>query len=230
MKKTITIIVIIGAIVTLATLGTWQVQRLTWKKEIIENLDTEYQKDPVENTYNIDQLKALANEKQPILFGSVKGRFLKNKEIFLKPKTLEGKVGAHIIQAYALNNKGTILVNRGWIIEEDIQDYRAQTSKNQRITGIFRKPEWNKFTSNNRADLNIWTKPDIKEIAEYLNINDVAPIMLYATQIENNGNLILQDAKWYPRNKHIQYAIFWYGMIFVLIILLLSVYRQRKIN
>jgi len=133
MKKTITIIVIIGAIVTLATLGTWQVQRLTWKKEIIEN-----------------------------------------------------------------------------------------------ITGIFRKPEWNKFTSNNRADLNIWTKPDIKEIAEYLNINDVAPVMLYATQIENNGNLILQDAKWYPRNKHIQYAIFWYGMIFVLMILIVASMRQNK--
>ncbi len=228
MKKIITIIIIIGAVLTLSFLGTWQVQRLNWKKGIIADLEVEYQKDPTQNTYDYETLKELENEEVPILFGSIRGRFLIDKEIFLKPKTYEGKVGAHVIQPFKLIDKGTVLVNRGWIANEDIEAYENRNANLQIITGIFRKPDWNKFTSNNRPDLEIWTKPDIVEIATHFKVQDIVPVMLYASTIKNNESLVMQDDRWYPRNKHLQYAIFWYGMIIVLLILLVTAVKPNK--
>ncbi|MEM7618092.1 MAG: SURF1 family protein [Pseudomonadota bacterium] len=218
MKKLVTVIVICGAIVTLAGLGTWQVQRLTWKQEIIENLEREYSKDPAKNIYSFEPLTALQDSQTPILYGSARGRFIKQETIFLEPKTYAGKVGAHVIQPFHLEDGGHILVNRGWISEEDKKSFEASNTQSfQLIQGIFRKPDWNRFTSNNNPERNIWTKADINQIAKYYDIERIAPVMLYATSIKNNQNLILQDAKWYPRNKHLQYAIFWYGMIFILL-------------
>ncbi len=228
MKKLIAIFIICGAIITLATLGTWQVQRLIWKQNIIVDLDTEYQKDPNDNIYTLNELESLRNQETPIKYGSVQGQFIDKKSIFLKPKTYEGKVGAHLIQAYALQQGGAILVNRGWVEETQIDSLDLTRKKNDTIVGIFRKPDWNKFTSNNRPDLNIWTKSDIQEIAQYFDIENIAPVMLYATTIQNNEGLVLQDQKWYPRNKHLQYAIFWYGMIFVLLILVGFAVRSKK--
>ncbi len=230
MKKFITIIILFGAVVTLAFLGTWQVQRLLWKQAVIADLQTEYQKDPNDNIYDVDRLKDLDDQKTPILYGSVQGNFIDTKQIFLKPKTHEGKVGAQLIQPYSLIQGGFILVNRGWVEEGQINSLDLLNQKNDSVIGIFRKPDWNRFTSNNRPDLDIWTKPDINEMADFFELENVAPVMLYATTIQNNEGLILQDQKWYPRNKHLQYAIFWYGMIFVLLILVGFVVRSKETN
>lgn len=230
MKKLVTIFILGVAVITLATLGTWQVQRLVWKQEIIDGLQAEYQKKPLENIYSFEKLKGLENQKTPILYGSVQGYFMNTPPIFLKPKTYDGKVGAHLIQPYSLKNGGTILVNRGWVEEAQIENLNPLNKNNDSVIGIFRKPDWNKFTSNNRPDLNIWAKPDIEEMAQYFNLQNVAPVMLYATTIEDNEGLILQDQKWYPRNKHLQYAVFWYGMIFVLLVLVGFAVRSKETN
>jgi len=218
MKNVFTLIVICGAVLTLAFLGTWQVQRLQWKNQIIDNLNAEYQKDPAQNIYSKNDLTIQSDEENPILFGSIQGNFMTVSPIFLRPKTNEGTVGAHVIHPLSLKKGGTIFVNRGWIDEQEIKEFNSSVTTIN-VTGIFRRPDWNRFTSNNSPAQNIWTKADINEMAEFYEIKDIVPVMLYATDIKNNNGLVLQDKKWYPRSKHLQYALFWYGMIFVLLIL-----------
>jgi len=211
MKKILTIIVICGAVLTLAFLGTWQVQRLLWKKDIIEKLDAEYKKQPDQNIYSSEALMNIEKKETPILYGSSKGKFTNNKPIFLQPKIHQGKVGAHVIHPFNLqNSNATILVNRGWINKDDIENFKfsKDDTKEKIISGIFRKPDWNRFTSENSPSQNIWTKADINQITAHYNLEESLPVILYATEIEDNKNLILQDTKWYPRNKHLQYAIF----------------------
>jgi surfeit locus 1 family protein len=222
MKKIVTFIVICGAVLTLFGLGTWQLQRLHWKQNIIENLEDEYLKESGEFVYNIETLNTLEGKENGILFGGVMGKFIPDASpIFLQPKTHDGKVGAHVIQPFELYRGGVVFVNRGWIKQEEIERFAPAASssitKFDYVEGIFRKPEWNRFTSNNSPAQNIWTKADTIQLAAHYNIERAAPVLLYATKIENNQGLVLQDAKWYPRNKHLQYAIFWYGMIFVLL-------------
>lgn len=232
MKKIITVIIICGAVLTLTTLGTWQVQRLSWKQDIIKNLDAEYQKDPTKHVYNFEDLSGLEENQNPILYGSIRGRFSRRPAFFLEPRTHDGKVGAHIIHQFNLENGGAIFVNRGWIEKKNYGKFFVQSHNDlYTIEGIFRKPDWNRFTSNNSPSQNIWTKADINQMAEHYKIERIAPVMLYATAIEHNQNLILQDAKWYPRNKHLQYAIFWYGMIFVLLgLVAIAVSPKKKVR
>ena len=229
MTKIFPILFICAAFLCLITLGTWQVQRLAWKNDIIEKLETEYQKDPLKAPYTKANLTALATIENPIRYGSIKGKFSTKPPIFLGPKIVDGKRGLNVIHPFILQDGGSIFVTRGWIAEEEKQTLNLpQGNSTQTISGIFRKPDWNNYTSNNKPEIGFWSKPDINEMADFYQLQDVMPVMLFATDIANNQNLLLQDTKWYPRNKHRQYAIFWYTMSIVLLILSALVFRTNR--
>ena len=210
LKKIISGILFLGALSVLLSLGYWQVQRLAWKTEIIEQLESEYAKDALANRLNF---KNLQDEK--IQYGSVRGRFDYKQEILVGPKPHDGKIGYLVVTPLKING-GTILVNRGWI--EGEQAETSQPSGNITITGIFRKPDWNSFTPDNSPTNNVWTKLDIQQIAQAKNINNVAPVMLYAESATKSfAPIVMQSERWMPRNKHKQYAIFWFSMAGVLL-------------
>jgi surfeit locus 1 family protein len=209
-RKIISYSLFIGALGILLSLGYWQIQRLGWKTQIINQLEREYAKDPIENHLTFDQLN---NDK--IQYGSIEGRFDYSKEILVGPKPYDGKIGYHVITPLKIGG-GNVLVNRGWT--EQNQTNISQPSGNIIITGIFRKPDWNSFTPNNSPTNNIWTKLDITQIATAKNIQNPAPVILYAESASAPfDNLIMQSQRWMPRNKHKQYAIFWFSMAGVLL-------------
>lgn len=218
-KKFITIIVFCTALFTLLGLSYWQYQRLIWKTDIIAKLDSEYQKDPALNKFNFDDLTQLNDQENPIKFGQVSGKFAYDKEILVGPKPFDGAIGYQVITPLKLTDKGFIFVNRGWVdATQKDQIKNMQPKQNITISGIFRKPDWNKFTPNNSPDNDIWTKLDINQIAQAKKIEPIAPMMLYATSMSVDFTpLILQEQKWYPRNKHKQYALFWLSMALVLL-------------
>lgn len=216
-KKIISVVLFLTALVVLITLGSWQIQRLQWKEDIITRLEAEYQKDPLAHVYTLENLNS--EHDLPLLYGSAEGKFIYDKEIFLGPKPHDGSIGFLVITPMNLNTGGYILVNRGWIDQENINDI-SQTHTQGKITvsGVFRKPDWNNFTPENSPENNIWIKPDIDEISNVKGISPVAPLMLYTEKTSaQSGGLIMQQEKWYPRNKHKQYAIFWFAMALALI-------------
>ncbi len=212
LRVTLAIIFFSGAITTLLGLSYWQVERLKWKNDIIERLNIEYQKDPAAHSFNFDDLQAMNNHDLPLQYGQVIGHFEHDKQIFAGPKPHEGEIGYQIITPLRLQKGGYILVNRGWISLENKKTLKTEnTQTSQTVTGVFRKPEWNSFTPNNSPENNVWSKLDIQEIAHVKDLKSIAPVMLYA---EHSVNTIIipQPQKWYPRNKHKQYAIFWATM------------------
>ena len=216
-KKIISVFVFLVALSVLISLGSWQIKRLTWKENIIAKLETEYQKDPLENFYTLENLTLESD--LPLLYGSAKGQFIYDKEILAGPKPHDGSIGFLVITPMKLDSGGYILVNRGWI-DQSKTDSLKQTHIQGQITasGIFRKPDWNSFTPDNSPENNIWTKLDIKQISDVKNITPVAPLLLYAESASKKSDvLIMQQERWHPRNKHKQYAIFWFTMAFALI-------------
>lgn len=227
MKHSITIIILLISFSILLSLGYWQTKRLSWKNDIIAQLKTEYAKDPDQHSYSLKDL-----EEGKILYGSARGRFIYNKEILVGPKPLDGEIGYLVITPLKLTSKGYILVNRGWINQND-KDLTDSTHKQGLITinGIFRTPDWNRFTPNNSPENNIWTKLDIEQIANEKQINPTAPVMLYAETTSKPSDLLkMQTAKWLPRNKHRQYAIFWFTMAGALLLVAGLYWHQKKRN
>ena len=200
-RKITGFILFLIVLTSLLILGFWQIQRLEWKSSIIEKLDEEYANNPQEQLFTFDALNALQHIEQPIKYGSVKGRYLGQHTIYLGPKSQDRVIGYHVITPLKVKN-GVILVNRGFTPQKDGQIEKLDLPKGlTQVSGLIRKPDWNRFTPENSPKNNIWIRPDIAQIAKAKNLEKIAPVMVY-----EGGK------KWYPRNKHMQYAIFWLSL------------------
>jgi len=190
------------------TLGVWQMQRLEWKNGVIAQLEQEYQKSAKESRLSADDIAAL--DEGNIKYGALSGRLLTDKALFYGPKPHNGNIGYHVIAP--LQTQGiSVLVNLGWINERAREALSLPRDLN--VSGILRAPDWNRFTPNNNPERGIWTKLDIDQIAKAKKIENVAPYILYTTEISPDIKAItMVHDKWYPRNKHKKYAIFWFSM------------------
>ncbi|MCI5060900.1 MAG: SURF1 family protein [Alphaproteobacteria bacterium] len=196
----------------LLLLGIWQVERLESKQKIIETLDEIYASDPQETPIGFLEIQM---SEEAVLYGHITGAMQLDQHIFLGPKTYEGQIGYHLISPVALNSGGYVLVNYGWI-EKGAEPPQPPPVAQIRLPGLLRAPDWNKFTPDNSPENNVWTKANIEEMAAYFKIGPVAPMMLY-TLAPISPDIKPFTQKWYPRNKHKQYAIFWFTMALVYI-------------
>ncbi len=212
-----TALTVIGVAV-LCTLGTWQMQRLEWKENLIERI----------NAYDESEMQDLSvndliadNE---FMKGRLRGKFLFEKEITLKPRTHDGKPGIHVITPLALDQGSTILVNRGWVP----LDTSWNQHKDDGINVILRVPrEPNMFVPPNTPDKGEWYSLDIEQIATAKDLNNPLEVTAYLLSGQENGAFPNVDAlKIELNNNHLQYAIFWYTMALVM----LAVYVLRFIK
>ena len=204
------------SITLLVGLGTWQVQRLGWKTDIISRLEAAR---ATPQKLRFDDLQALSGEELPLAYGSVTGRLLSDKEILVGPKAGEGQnqgqIGYSLITPLEIPG-GTILVNRGWVHErfkeeKNRKNLRAKGSIT--FTGLVRKPDWNRFTSNNSPENDLWFKIDPYQIAKAKGLKNVSALVLYAESSSRKfEGQNLNPPGWLPRNEHRQYAIFWFTM------------------
>ena len=208
-----TTLTLIG-IAILCTLGTWQIQRLAWKTDIIEKLEAAYEG---ENSQALD-IKKL--EEGTFTYGRVSGIFMPHKALLLGPKTKDQKIGYDLIVPVKQKNT-TVLVNMGWT-DEALKDLPIYHLKNKRVwfEGLARTPGWNSFTPDNVPAENLWYKPDIQNIAAAKALKNPAPFILYAENASHKFDAAFpNNTRWEPKNDHLQYAVFWFVMAGVLAII-----------
>lgn len=201
----------------LCTLGTWQVQRLEWKNDIIARLETARASPSI---FSHASLARLDDEETPLAYGSVKGTLLTAKDVLVGPVTNDnGIIGYHLVTPLAMPD-GTVLVHRGWVSEEARHDdsARAYTSPAPvTFTGVLRRPDYNRFASGNNPAGDQWMRLDVAQIAAARELNNTAALVMYAESDDpSRGVSRLNPPGWAPRNNHKQYAVFWYGMAVVL--------------
>lgn len=223
-KKAIGIFVLLTALITLLLLGYWQVQRAEWKDNIITQLQSEYAKDPLAYPLEFDDL-----QNSEIQHGHIKGTFDYSKQMLFGPKKYEEEIGYDVLIPMALKS-GNVLVNLGWVKGEKREEIIIPAPREYIVlTGISRKPDWNKFTPENSPSNNIWTKLDVNQIAKEKKIEKIAPIIFYAkTASEPFDNFKMMEDRWFPRNKHMQYAFFWFSMAGALLVLITIYFVTQK--
>lgn len=203
-------------------LGTWQVQRLRWKLNLIETLKSHITQEPIELPKNLENLES--KEYYPI---KVKGTFLYDKEFLVGLRSLlvtgkpiesdlgilESRKGYHVLTPFKLTDRDeTILVNRGWIpasLKNPAMRQQNQIKGETEVVGILRLDERRPpFVPKNRSHSDIWYYRDLNAMAERA---DVSPI--YIEMLSNNnqdeypiGNQTRVDL----RNEHLTYIITWY--------------------
>ncbi|HCK32946.1 MAG: hypothetical protein CMH32_02480 [Micavibrio sp.] len=206
----ITTLAILIAVTVLLSLGTWQVKRLAWKETLIAQIDAAYKTE----AENFDA-QAIYEEFDKVTFS---GSFIK-KAAFIRSKTHDGKVGYHLIMPLKTSN-GTIFVNRGWI-ETDAVDMPQTKTKVQFDAVLREATKSNPFIPDNTTDGPYLYWPEISKLETIFGIKSAIPMI--AWQIPTQNDLARQP---YPvgdkpvlKNDHLQYAIFWFTMAFILVVI-----------
>jgi surfeit locus 1 family protein len=207
-----TILMLVGMAV-LCTLGTWQLQRLEWKENLIASYDSALQQSaPIDKT--------MLNDKD-FIGGSITGYFIDAPPVEISPRTLDGKIGKHIYVPFSLSNGQAVFINLGWTP----MDWNSKTLHLSRntltLTGMMKRaPEPGFFTPDNTPP-DTWYWPDLLAMAQSrIVVNSINTHIFYPSiKIQNDAYPILIGAQPDWRNNHFQYAMFWFTMALALLVI-----------
>ena len=211
----------------LLNMGFWQLQRLQWKNGLIAKLQAEQQIDPKKVS-----LAAIAERPDAAMRrGFLSGVWVLDKNMRVGPHMVDGQLGYWIVSPLVLNDGTRVLVNRGWVPEKMI--VVAMDSMPPKgivtITGMLRESDHGAgFVGD---DTRSWHELDVNGMAANNGITNVSPLTFF---MEGSEPADLADLKPAPvisslRNEHLNYAIFWFGMaILVVVIFYMAVLQPKK--
>lgn len=171
--------------ITAFVLGTWQVQRLGWKTDLIARFEDRLVRDPLPLPPQIDPAAVHDFDYRRVL---ATGRLRHDQEMLIGPRMRDGQDGFMVVTPLERDNGSTVLVNRGWISKK----HRSQRSRPDglptgtvTIEGLLREP-WKKnmFTPENRPDKGEFYFPDVKQMAE---LTGAQPVWVEATMGASNS-------------------------------------------
>ena len=211
------------AVAVLCGLGTWQVQRMHWKQGLLADLQAAYNTGTLP-PLSFEDIGDIAAGGMNFARGTVQGRYRHELEIALGPRTWEGRPGYHILTPLELDRGGFVIVNRGWApLDKKDPAGRPDSQPGGYVmaTGLFRRPEApNMFVPENDPAAGQWHSVDLAQIAAASKLDRVAPLVLYAEEESGQPALPVKEAlRWQPPDNHLSYAIFWFGMAGILLVI-----------
>lgn len=216
------------ALVVLLGLGTWQVDRLYWKRDLIETRVSRSSAPAIQAPDRIDDFAAMAFRKV-----RVAGIFLHDKEMYLGARTMRGNVGYQVVTPLRRADGGYLLVNRGWVPRErrdPATRAEGQPEGAVVVEGLIREPGFKGvFPPDNRPAENFWFHVDVPAMAAWAGLEDVANYVVEAGPAPNPGGLpIGGQTRIQLRNEHLQYAFIWYSLAVTLVVIYILYHRRRE--
>ena len=212
----------IPALIMLLTLGTWQLDRLKWKRALIANFETKIAQPLVLAPESVSDWDAWRFRRVTIT-----GVYQHEKEILITGKTFEGTAGFHVVTPFLADDGRVILVNRGWIPEKLSERKQRPETLIQglvKVEGILRQDKRRGyFVPDNEPKNEVWLYVDTDVMSRHREIVPVAGY--YIDAIRRRGAYALPigaTTEITVRNEHLQYAMTWYllaatlGVIYVI--------------
>ena len=201
-------------ILTLLSLGFWQIYRLNWKLELIEQIENSLKNDPVE----------LSNvEKKNYLRIKTSGDIDFDKQIYLYNLNDAGKPGFEVINPIKIGDEN-YLINRGWIPFEkkDLPEINL-VDQNQIVGTLMLQTKPSTFKPENDIEKNYWFTLNREDISKFTGRN-FSEYVIYL-----NGDYKIPKPRVITAkisNNHKKYAITWFSM--AISILLIYLYFRKK--
>ena len=195
-------------------LGSWQIIRLNWKLELINQIETSLKDNPIILTSSTEKnyLKIKTN-------GSINFE----KQIYLYNLNEKGKPGFEVINPLKVGNKNYLL-NRGWIPFDKKGNKIINIVDGSNIIGILKKQiKPNRFKPKNDLLNNYWFTLNRDDTFNFTG-KKFSPYVIYLS-----GNTELPKPKLITANisnNHKKYAMTWFSL--AISILLLYLYFRKK--
>jgi surfeit locus 1 family protein len=223
------------ALALLIGLGVWQLQRLQWKEGLLAHIAA--------------LQSAPARPLEPQLDALAEGRNLDFTRVRLTCPGLaaapflelygikDGEAGWRLVSACAVSSRRyrSILVDRGFVVDTVKARPPVDTAATApvELTGVLRTPDRpSLMTPKNRTDGERWYSRDVPAMAKVLGAPDPAPIFLFAETASNPDFAALQPAPLPTEipNRHLEYALTWFGLAAALAGVYAAVLLRRRTN
>ena len=233
------VLVVIGLIV-LVGLGTWQLERKAWKEGLIAALTERLALQPVPLPPR-SEWSELTPEKDEFRRVRFRAAFMNDKEalVYTSGSALRPDVagpGYWVFTPARLPGGSLVMVDRGFVPEgrkSPESRPQGQVSGETELVGYLRWPEEpGLFVPDPDPARNLWFGRDPAAIAKAKNLGPIAPFYVDLEAPVPPGNLPKPGPLTVNlRNAHLQYALTWYGLAAVLIVVFMSwvVSRRRPV-
>ena len=210
----------IAGCAVLIALGTWQVQRLAWKEDILANIDARLAQAPT--AIDLTMTEDADEYRRVTVSGTPTG-----EELHVLVSGTAAGTGYRVVSKFVTDAGDAILIDQG-LLALDNKDAPVLTEPKD-VTGTILWPD-DKNSSTPDPDLakNIWFARNVPDMAAHL---DTAPIMVVVTQATPPDPRItpLPITSANIKNDHLEYAITWFLLAIVWAIMsLYLIFRTRQ--
>lgn len=224
------------ALLVLLGLGTWQLDRMSWKRDLLATMEDRMAQPPVMLPADIGDPTGWAYRRV-----ALSGRYLHAHELHLASRTYRGQAGYHLLTPLVRDDlpddaagPRVVLIDRGWVPTGALDPATRPDSRPegpQTVTGIAREPlpqAW--MQPDNEPGNNVWFWIDLPAIAAAAGLApaDLAPLTVErdadpegpALPVGGRTRLDLP-------NNHLEYAITWYSFALILMVIYILYHLRR---
>ena len=207
---------VVGAAI-LCALGVWQLQRLEWKEGILQEMEARLAADiveiPANPTYETD------NYRKVEVSGNLSG-----DELHVLTSRQPTGPGFRVIRKLETLDGRDILVDLGYVPETE-KKARRQDGAIIVLGNLIWPDEKDWFTPLPNPDKNIWFAREVERMADALG---TLPIMVAARETVPETEMIPMPVTLNIKNDHLEYAITWFGLMAVWILMTLYLLLRIK--
>ena len=221
-KSSLTFVFISISILTFI-LGSWQLFRLNWKNDLMDNINNSIiNPDLFSNDNKYNNLVSVKLDKNYTVL---------DKPIFIESKTFKGKPGYHLILPLKYNNEIYSVINFGWFKDKDFDQVKNIIKKYLAVNNAkvyIREFNSDKpfFTPENNLLNNTWysvNKDDFNQFYKY-----EFPSKYYFVLLDDRITKYSFNPLVFLRNNHLNYSITWFLLSLSSIIMLLIIRKKYE--
>ena len=221
-KSSLTFVFISISILTFI-LGSWQLYRLNWKNDLMDNISNSIiNPDLFSNDNKYNNLVSVKLDKNYKVL---------DKPIFIESKTFKGKPGYHLILPIKYNKEIFSVINFGWFKDKDFDQVKDIMKKYISVNDAkvyIREFNSDKpfFTPENDILNNTWysvNKSDFKQFYQYEFQSKYYFVLLDERITKYSFNPLV-----FLRNNHLNYSITWFLLSLSSIIMLLIIRKKYE--
>lgn len=212
-------------------LGIWQLERRTWKLDLIARVDERVHAAPVPAP-GPDQWPSISAAKDEYRHVTVRGTFRNDTETLVQAVTERGS-GFWVLTPFQTTDGFDVLVNRGFVpteMRDPASRAAGQRSGETVVTGLLRvsEPKGGFLRSNDPAG-DRWFSRDVAAIGEARQLSNLAPYFIDADATPNPGGVPVGGLTVVSfRNTHLVYALTWFGMAVLMVVGGVILFRDER--
>ncbi|MBL8575713.1 MAG: SURF1 family protein [Mesorhizobium sp.] len=212
MKRVFLGVFVVAGIALFVSLGVWQLQRLAWKLDLIETVETRLAAEPVDapGPSLWPELSAANGAYRRV---RISGHFTGARPALVQAVTQLGP-GFWVVEPFQTDRGFVVLVNRGFATKLEADRLPGMLANRVTLTGLLRISEpGGAFLRSNDPAVDRWYSRDVTAIAKARGLDDVAPYFIDAdasaiSKAPPIGGLTVVRF----RNHHLIYALTWFGL------------------